>query len=184
MVDGLHNSVIESDIIPLPNAPTGSKENFAGNAFIVVEKTISDAREGAREYDFERERRWRIVNPRANKHYSSGVAPGYVVGMKGAATRLLAREDGWAARRAAFAKKSLWVVRDMEISEGDRRGGTERLWPAGKYVPQTREEPEESVGKWVNEGEGKIDDEDIVLFLTLGTCLSVMDSWCVFRACY
>ena len=35
-------------------------------------------------------------------------------------------------------------------------------------MPQTREEPKESVGKWVSEGEGKLDDEDIVLFLTLG----------------
>ena len=47
MVDGLNNSVVESDVIPLPNAPTGSKENYAGNAFVVVERTIADAREGA-----------------------------------------------------------------------------------------------------------------------------------------
>lgn len=165
MVDGVCNSVVESDVVPLPNAPTGSAENYAGNAFVVVERTISDAKEGAREYDFEKERRWRVVNTRSERHYASGLAPGYVVGMKGAATRLLALEDGWAARRAAFAKKALWVVRDVEDSD---RGGTKRMWPAGKYVPQTRSEPDESVGKWVIGGEGKIDDEDILLFLTLG----------------
>jgi primary-amine oxidase len=170
MVDGLHNSVVESSIIPLPNAPTGSKENYAGNAFVVKERTIAHAREGARDYDFDEDRRWRIVNTRVGKHYASGRAPGYVIGMKGAATRLLAREDGWAARRAAFAKKALWVVKDVEVGEGTEGevGGTTRMWPAGKYVPQTREEPEQSVGRWVQNDSGSLEDEDIVLFLTLG----------------
>ncbi|KAF8508790.1 hypothetical protein JB92DRAFT_569016 [Gautieria morchelliformis] len=29
-MDGLRNSVIESDTVPLPNAPTGSADNWAG----------------------------------------------------------------------------------------------------------------------------------------------------------
>ncbi|TDL20438.1 peroxisomal copper amine oxidase [Rickenella mellea] len=161
MVDGLNNSVIESDVIPLPNAPTGSVENFAGNAFIVQEKTLKVANEGARDFDYELDRRWRIVNP-ARTHYSSGAAPGYVIGMKGGATKLLARPDGWAARRAAFATKTLWVLPDKEGPNGGK------VWPAGKYVPQTREEPEDSVGGW-SRGAENIENDDILLFLTIGT---------------
>ena len=161
MVDGIHNSVVESDVVPLPNAPTGSRKNFAGNAFIVQERTLSDASDGAREYDYTRERRWRIVNPRANKHYASDRAPGYGLGVKGAVAPLLTNPDGWVGMRAPFAKKSLWVVKDVE----DDKGG--RMWPAGKYVPQTRESPEDSIGKWV-EGEKKVDDKDLLVYVTVG----------------
>jgi len=82
--------------------------------------------------------------------------------MKGAASRLLALDDGWVARRASFAKKALWVVKDREGEQGGR------IWPAGKYVPQTRQEPDESVSKWLQDG-GSIENEDIIVFLTLGT---------------
>ena len=60
MVDGLRNSVVETDIMPFPHA-TGSSENFAGNAFVTKHTVLKDQTEGAREYDFNKERRWRIV---------------------------------------------------------------------------------------------------------------------------
>ncbi|KAJ3488074.1 hypothetical protein NLJ89_g11653 [Agrocybe chaxingu] len=42
------------------------------------------------------------------------------------------------------------------------------MWPAGKYVPQTREEPEDSVGSWVK-GQMPVEDEDILVYVTVGT---------------
>ena len=60
-----------------------------------------------------------------------------------------------------FATKAVWVVKDVEGPKGGR------LWPSGKYVPQTRGEPEESVSKWIQSG-GSIENEDIVLFFTIG----------------
>jgi Cu2+-containing amine oxidase len=41
------------------------------------------------------------------------------------------------------------------------------MWPAGKYVTQTRDHPSDSVGNWCN-GNDSLEDQDIVLFLTLG----------------
>jgi primary-amine oxidase len=41
------------------------------------------------------------------------------------------------------------------------------MWPAGKYVPQTKEAPEDSVGSWV-EGKMNVEDEDILVYLTIG----------------
>ena len=160
MIDGLNNSVVETDVVPIPDG-TGSDGNFAGNGFTIQDKVLKYQSEGARDYNFDKERRWKITNP-ARKHYSSGRDVGYVISMKGATLKLMAREDGWAARRAAFAKKALWVVKDVE----DPKGG--RIWPSGKYVPQTRGEPQDSVGQWVK-GDENIENEDLLLYITVGT---------------
>jgi len=160
MVDGLNNSLVESDVVPIPDE-TGSAGNFAGNGFTIQDKVLKDQSEGARDYNFDTERRWKIINP-ARKHYSSGREVGYVIGVKAASTRLMPREDGWAATRAAFAKKALWVIKDVE----DPKGG--RMWPSGKYVPQTREDPQDSVGQWVK-SPGNIENEDLLVYITVGT---------------
>jgi primary-amine oxidase len=158
MIDGLFNTVVETDIIPVPDAPTGSDANFAGNAFIAKDTELLN--EAGRPYDFEKERRWRIVNPDRH-HYSSGKSVGYAIGMKGGVTPLMARPDGWALKRAGFVKYPFWVLKDVEGPKGNR------MWPAGKYVPQTRDEPEDSLGQWVK-GEKPVDKEDLLVYLTVG----------------
>lgn len=163
MVDGLGNSVMESDVVPY-DFPTGSKENFAGNAFVVEDTILKVAsKDGIREYDARKDRRWTIINP-SRKHYSTGQHVGYTLGMKGSTVEMLAKEDSWASRRAGFARKALWVVRDRESGDGE---GEERNFPAGKYVPQTRGGPEDSVSRWAME-EKSIDGEDILVFATIG----------------
>ena len=158
MVDGLANSVLETDVVPSP-APVGSPENFAGNAFTIKKQILKV--EGPRDYDWVADRRWKIINP-SNKHYSSGEYTGYGIQLKGGTISLLAKEGSWVAQRAKFASKPLWVVKDKETEKG-----TERLWPAGKYVPQSRGEVDDSIGKWV-EGKASVENEDILLFLTIG----------------
>ncbi|KAI5116906.1 hypothetical protein M0805_000801 [Coniferiporia weirii] len=161
MIDGLNNSVLEVDVVPEPS-PVGSADNFAGNAFTTESKILKTSTEGVRDYSFERDRRWRIVNPNSAPHYSSGATPGYGIMMKGAVQTLLAKENSWVQKRALFGTKALWVVKDKEGPDGSR------IWPSGKYVPQTRSEPAESIGPWAREG-ANIDNEDILLYLTLGT---------------
>ncbi|KIY50447.1 peroxisomal copper amine oxidase [Fistulina hepatica ATCC 64428] len=159
MIDGLFNSVVETDILQLPDAPTGSEQNFAGNAFITRDTVLTQ--ESSRPYDIELDRRWRIVNP-ARQHYSSGKDVGYVIGMKGGITPMLARDDGWAAERASFIRAPIWVCRDVEGPKGSR------MWPSGKYVPQTRAQPEDSIGSWVA-GKQNVQNEDILVYITVGT---------------
>lgn len=158
MIDGINNSVVESDVVPLPNALTGSDLNFAGNAFIQEDTVLK--KEAGRHWDWEKERKWKIVNP-ARKHYSSGKDVGYVVGIKGGVTPMMARKDGWALKRAQFVNYPVWVCRDVEGAKGSR------MWPAGKYVPQTRESPTDSIGAWVK-GEQNVENEDILVYLTIG----------------
>ena len=156
-IDGLMNTVLETDIVPLAQ-PTGSAENWAGNGFTVNERLVKTAEEGGRSYDFEKDRRWTIVNT-SKTHYASGKPVGYGIMLRGAAVTLMAKEDSWIGRRAKFATKNLWVVKDDEEDP--------RMWPAGKYVPQTREHPQDSVGYWCS-GTDSLENEDIVLFLTMG----------------
>ena len=158
MVDGLANSVLETDVVPSP-APVGSPENFAGNAFTTKTQILKV--EGPRDYDWAADRRWKIINT-SNKHYASGEYTGYGIHLKGGMIPLLAKEGSWVAQRAKFASKPLWVVKDKEAENG-----TERLWPAGKYLAQGRGGVDDSIGKWV-EGEASVENEDILLFLSFG----------------
>jgi len=159
MIDGLKNTVIESDVLPLDH-PTGSEKNFAGNGFYSADTRLST--ETGRSYDITKERRWRIVNPQRH-HYSSGKEVGYTIGVKGGVVPTMVKDDSWVVTRAPFLKKDLWVCRDVE---GEK--GSERLYPAGRYVPQTRTTPADSIGNWVKNGQ-PTDGEDILVYFNIGT---------------
>jgi primary-amine oxidase len=169
MVDGLANSVMETDVVPSP-APVGSPENFAGNAFTTKKQILKV--EGSRDYDWVADRRWDIINS-SRTHYASGEHTGYGIHLKGGVIPLLAKEGSWVAQRAKFASKPLWVVKDKETEKG-----TERMWPSGKYVPQSRGEVNDSVGKWVEE-KASVENEDILLFLTVGESYHGTSNSCI-----
>jgi len=169
MIDGLSNTVLEGDVVSDPD-PSGSAANWAGNAFHVNTRELTSLKngDGARVYDAKADRRWRIVN-RARKHYASGHPVGYLLhGVKGVANTLLAQPDSIAARRAGFTSKTLWVVPDVEDPQ---TGESQRMWPAGRFVPQTRGDATDVVDVWTatpEEGKDNIADEDLVLFVTFG----------------
>jgi primary-amine oxidase len=58
MIDGLKNSISQTDIVVSPH-PTGSPENFAGNAFSLEKKIYETAKEAAANVDTDRQRYWR-----------------------------------------------------------------------------------------------------------------------------
>ncbi|KAH9031052.1 copper amine oxidase [Lactarius pseudohatsudake] len=151
MIDGLANSVVETDVLPAA-ANYGSPENYAGNSFRYTTACCGLANEGAREWDASADRRWRIHT-------------GYAVGVKGGVTPFLPRPEGWVGRRATFAHNALWVVREKEDA---REGG--RMWPSGKFVPQARDEPVDSLARWLrDDGDAKIENEDVLVYVTVGT---------------
>jgi primary-amine oxidase len=163
MVDGLLNSVVETDVLPVTKG-YGSPENFAGNAFQVHDRVLRLASEGARQWDPSTDRRWRIVSA-GKKHYASGQQTGYTIGVKGGTIAFLARPESWVGCRATFAHNTLWVVREKEDA---REGG--RMWPSGKFVPQAREEPADSLARWLrNDGDANIENEDVLVYVTVGT---------------
>jgi len=159
MVDGLTNSVVEHDIVPLKAAP-GSAENYAGNGFAVQNTVLKKASEGSRTWDFSKDRRWTIANT-ARKHYASGLPASYAIGVKGGATPMMVNADGWVGTRAAFMKNTLWVCKDVETEQGNR------MWPAGKFVPGTRD-PKDSIEAWT-QGDENIENEDLIVWAVIGT---------------
>jgi len=175
MVDGLLNSVIETDVLPA-TAGYGTPENFAGNAFQIHDRVLRRAVDGAREWDASADRRWRIVSA-GKRHYASGQWSGYSIGVKGGATVALPRPEGWVGRRATFARNTLWVVREKEDA---REGG--RMWPSGKFVPQAREEPADSLARWVrDDGDANIENEDVLVYVTVGmTHIPRPEDWPVY----
>ncbi|KAK0183832.1 copper amine oxidase [Armillaria mellea] len=70
------NTEPSSHRMSTPKAETGSADNFARNGFLTQETVLK--KEAGRPYDWEKEWRWRIVNP-TRQHYSSGKDIGYVV---------------------------------------------------------------------------------------------------------
>lgn len=116
MLDGLQNSVVETNIVPEQD----KKKNRWGNAFKAVDTLLHNEVEAQR--DIERDRTWKIINP--NVHNAvNGRAVGYEIcpGMS-ANSLLLADPDSSIARRAAFARHHLWVTPyhpDEQFPSGD-----------------------------------------------------------------
>lgn len=162
MVDGLSNTVVETDVIALPDAPTGSPQNFAGNAFTTRTTPIAKASDGGRNFDLSTDRRWSIASTN-KKHPASGKPTSYSIMSKGTMIPVFARPDSWVVKRAAFLEKDLWVVKDKEGPKGSR------IWPSGKYVPGTRIAPEDSITGWVKkDGDESLEGEDVLVYLTAG----------------
>jgi len=175
MVDGLLNSVVETDVLPVTQG-YGSPENFAGNAFQVHDRVLRHASEGARKWDASTDRRWRIVSA-GKRHYASEQLTGYTIGIKGGTTAFLPRPESWVGSRATYANNTLWVVREKEDA---REGG--RMWPSGKFVPQARGEPADSLARWLrDDGDANIENEDVLVFVTVGvTHIPRPEDWPVY----
>ncbi|EGG03899.1 uncharacterized protein MELLADRAFT_37685, partial [Melampsora larici-populina 98AG31] len=154
MIDGQKNSILKTDIVALPN-PTGSNENYLGNGFTSEKTVLKTTDEGAQDYDHHRDRNWTIINP--NKlHYSTKEPIGYKIVCKDQ-PKMLVKMDSMVSKRAPFAKHDLFVTPYVE----------NQFYPAGKLVTGTTSTPEDSIDDWLK-GSKKIDNEDIVVYLTYG----------------
>merc|ERR1711939_675937 len=155
MIDGIKNSVIEVDTVPVEES-TGEPENWAGNAFGTVKTVLEKCgTDGVRDQDPNKGRLWQIVNEN-RKHYSSKLPVGYKIMCKDMPP-LLAKPDSLVAMRAPFAKHNLWVA----------PYNPNQLYPAGHFVPQTMKTPDDSIEAFVA-GDRSIRNEDLALWLTWG----------------
>ncbi|KAG6042112.1 hypothetical protein E4U41_005660 [Claviceps citrina] len=157
-LDGPNNSVLQSDAVPT-EAAVGSADNLYGNGFYCRKTLLQTARQGAVDYCHETQRSWDIVNPgRINPSCQAPV--GYKM-LNSSCPPLLAKPGSVVHKRAAFARKSLWVVpyRDYE------------LFPAGDYVCQSNGEEAHphngTVLDWCNRDESIV-NTDIVCYLQFG----------------
>ncbi|KAL3474031.1 copper amine oxidase [Aspergillus californicus] len=156
-IDGTNNTVNQNDAVPA-DAPVGSPENLYGNGFLSKKTPLRTSLEGAASYCHETNRTWDIINP--NRLNKSKKPVGYKI-INTSCPPLLAKPDSVVYKRAAFARKALWVTpyRDHE------------LFPAGDYVPQSTGEenhPHNStILDWANRNE-PIENTDLVCYLQFG----------------
>ncbi|GAA1854198.1 primary-amine oxidase [Asanoa iriomotensis] len=148
-VDGVGNAVDELDVRRLPV----SEANPHGNAFTRTATRLATESQGARSADNSVGRVWRISNPTKTNRFGQPVA--YVLRPEGQPA-LLADESSSIARRAAFARKHLWVT----------RYAADERYPAGEYVNQ--HPGGAGLPAFVADDES-IDGEDIVVWHTFGS---------------
>ncbi|KAI9623240.1 hypothetical protein H4Q26_014736 [Puccinia striiformis f. sp. tritici PST-130] len=154
MIDGLKNSVVQTDIIGLSES-TGSPENYLGNGFKIHRKVLKHTREGAQKYDHSKGRYWSIINP--NKlHYASQEPIGYRIVCRDQPP-MIAKPDSMIAKRAPFAKHDFFVTPYVR----------HQFYPAGKFVPGGIDTPADSIENWLAI-DRSIDNTDIVTYLTFG----------------
>lgn len=120
MIDGLQNSVVETNII----AEESKEKNFWGNAFKAVNTLMHTEAEAQR--DIERDRTWKIINPNVRNAVNGGVVGYEICPGVSANSLLLAIPDSSISRRAGFARHHLWVTPYHP----------EEQFPAGDYPNQ------------------------------------------------
>jgi len=147
-VDGFKNHVDEIEVKRVPMGP----ENPVGNAFTRTITRLTDEISAQRIAANDKGRIWRIASSEAKNYL--GEPTGYVLCPEGQPL-LLADDDSSIAKRAAFAKKNLWVT------QFDR----DELWAAG-YTPN--QHPGGSGLPRYGAGNRSVDGEDIVVWHSFG----------------
>jgi primary-amine oxidase len=104
MIDGLQNSVVETNIV----AEQDRGKNRWGNAYKAVNTLLRSETEAQR--DIVRDRTWKIINSNVRNAVNGSVVGYEICPGAGANSLLLAAPDSSIFRRAAFARHHLWVT--------------------------------------------------------------------------
>jgi primary-amine oxidase len=151
-VDGTSNSVVESDVEPIP-AGSHPRSHPYGAGFRSVSRTLRTEREAMRDIDPARSRNWRIINPESRN--ALGTPVGYKL-LPQASPTLLAPDDSTPGKRAGFARHNLWVTPYAPDEHYAGAGPFSNLHPGGAGLPA------------YTAGDRPIDDTDIVIWHTFG----------------
>ena len=148
MLDGMKNSVVETETISEPEGP----ENPYANAFYPVSRLFSTEREAARILDMKTQRTWKIINKHSLNLVNQPV--GYKI-MPGENCLPFAHDRSSVIKRAGFIKNHLHVT---QFDENE-------MYATGKYPNQHA--GGDGLPKYM-EANRSIDDEDIVVWYTMG----------------
>ncbi|HWL11573.1 MAG TPA: primary-amine oxidase [Ureibacillus sp.] len=148
MLDGLKNSVVETETHAEPEGP----ENPYSNAFYPVSRTFKTEKESARILDMKTQRTWKIVNK--NSLNFVGQPVGYKI-MPGENCLPFAHDSSSVIKRAGFIKNHLHVT---QFDENE-------MYATGKYPNQHK--GGDGLTKYIQQ-DRVIDDEDIVVWYTMG----------------
>lgn len=162
-VDGEENEVYEVDSEAEPVSP----ENPYGLNLRTVATRIDSEKSAARDYNWERQRSWKVVNP--NKKNKVGGAPGYKIVPTGSFPAMM-DENSVQYLRAPVIGHTLWVTKQHE----DER------WPAGMYPTQS--ETDDGMTRWISDDESLV-NTDVVLWYVFGIHhITRMEEWPIMSA--
>jgi primary-amine oxidase len=147
MLDGIKNSIEESDLILLP----ASEENPYGNQFLEEEILLKTEKEAIRNSDFSKSRTWIIHNEESQNYL--GIARGYELDPY--PTPLIYNSSSRISKRGIYILNNLYVTKYRESE----------LYVMGKNVV---EEPKDTGLEKYIENDENIVDEDIVVWYTCG----------------
>jgi primary-amine oxidase len=147
-VDGDDNTVVEVDS---EAAPTTS-ENPYGLDLVTVATPVRSEAEAARDYDWQRQRSWKVVNPSHTNRHGANTAYKLVPG--GAFPSMLDPASVQYLRSPVIGH-TLWVTRHHD----DER------WPAGAYPTQS--EHDAGMTRWISDDE-PLENTDVVLWYVFG----------------
>ncbi|MER2109024.1 MAG: primary-amine oxidase [Solibacillus sp.] len=148
MLDGVKNSVVETETYAEPEGPN----NPHSNAFYPVSRIFQTELEAVRQMDFATQRTWKIINKNSKNFVNQPV--GYKI-MPGENCLPYAHDSASVIKRAGFLKNHLYV------SQFDR----DELYASGSYPNQHK--GGDGLSKYVEKNRA-IDDEDIVVWYTMG----------------
>ncbi len=147
-VDGSANTVVEVDSV----APPVSDDNPYGLALVTASTPITSEASGARDYNWNTQRGWKVMNPdKLNRH---GTPVAYKL-VPGAAFPALMDPSTPQYLRAPVIGHTLWVTRH----DDDER------WPCGKYPTQSTVDT--GLTEWIK-ADAPLENADVVLWYVFG----------------
>ena len=147
-IDGEENTVVEVDSV----AAAISEDNPYGLAVSTQTMTIEAERQSARDFNWETQRVWKVINPaKVNRHGSN---PAYKL-VPGAAIPPLLDPSSPVYQRAPVIAHSLWVTAHDDAER----------WPAGDYPTQSSEDT--GITRWITE-DAPLVGTDVVLWYVFG----------------
>jgi len=147
-VDGSANTVVEVDSV----APPVSDENPYGLALVTASTPVTSEASGARDFNWNTQRGWKVINPdKLNRH---GTPVAYKL-VPGAAFPALMDPGTPQYLRAPVIGHTLWVTRH----DDDER------WPCGKYPTQSSVDT--GLTEWIKD-DAPLENTDVVLWYVFG----------------
>ncbi|WP_134704570.1 primary-amine oxidase [Ammoniphilus sp. YIM 78166] len=148
MLDGVHNSLVESHTVAEKPGP----ENPNYNAFYTVSKTFKTESESVSNIDLASQKTWKIVNPNSKNYLGQPVGYKLVTGEN---CFPFATDEATVIQRAGFIKNHLHVTKFDQ----------NQMYASGKYPNQSK--GGDSLEHYVK-ADREIENEDIVVWYTMG----------------
>ncbi len=147
-VDGQTNTVLEVDSKATPVGP----DNPYGLAVTTTATPIRRESEGARDFNWQTQRAWKVVNP--DTLNGLGTPVGYKL-VPGAALPPMMDPAAPQYLRAPVIGHTLWVTRQHD----------DEKWPAGTYPTQS--DIDDGLTRWISDDE-PLENTDVVLWYVFG----------------